>query len=87
MQQGLGRNTANIKTDAAEHGIPFDQADLEPEVCCAKRCGISAGSRAEYRQIKSIKRLGNFFILVGFVALRACDHRRWFFWKQSKGCR
>ena len=37
MQQGLGRNTANIKTDAADYGIPFDQADLESKVCRGER--------------------------------------------------
>jgi len=61
MQQGLGGYAANVKANPAQRGIAFDQADLESEVSCAKRCGISAGSRAEYRKVKGVRSFGNFF--------------------------
>ncbi len=85
MQQGFGGYAANVKANPAQRGIAFDQADLESKVSCAKRCGISAGSRAEYRKVKGVRSFGNYRILGGSAAVCVRDGRFWTCAERSKG--
>ena len=47
MQQGLGRNAADVHADAAEPGILFDENDFLALVGGVKRGGVAAGAGAE----------------------------------------
>ena len=51
MQQGLGRNAADVETHAAERRPAFDQGDREPEIGRAKRRRISAGACADHEHL------------------------------------
>ena len=47
MQQCLGRNAADVHTDAAEPRILFDESDFFTFVRGIKRGGVTAGAGAE----------------------------------------
>jgi hypothetical protein len=47
VQQGLGRNAADVEADAAEGGVALDDDRLHAEVGRAEGGGIAAGAGAE----------------------------------------
>ena len=49
MQQGLGRNAADIEADAAQRRVAFDDHRLQAQVGGAERGGITAGPGTEHQ--------------------------------------
>ena len=47
MQQCLGRNAADVHTDAAEPGVLFDENDFFALVSSVKRGGVAARAGAQ----------------------------------------
>ena len=48
MQQGLGRNAADVEADAAEAGVALDQHGIQADVGGAEGSGVAARARAQH---------------------------------------
>ena len=56
MQQGFGRNTADVEAHAAQHRPAFDQCHLEAQICGAECRGVAADTCAQHHQINGARR-------------------------------
>jgi hypothetical protein len=54
VQQGLGRNAADIEANAAQHRVTLDQGDPQPEVGGAKGGGVPARARAQHDNVELV---------------------------------
>ena len=58
VQQGLGRNAADVQADAADARVALDEDHLLAEVRRAKRRGVAAGAGAQHQHLGVKGRVG-----------------------------
>ncbi len=58
MQQGFGRDAADIQADAAQHRIALDQDDVQSQVRRPERRRVPARSCADDDKLGEVRRLG-----------------------------
>ena len=68
MQQSLGRDAADVETDAAERRSRIDQDDVLPQIGGAEGGGVAAGTRAQNQ---------NFGLEIGLPSRIDGGLRRW----------
>ncbi len=57
VQQGFGRDTANVEADAAQVFPAFDQCHRDPKVRRAKRSRVATGPGAQHHQLRRDRRV------------------------------